>query len=135
MIKRKQTKAAPGTLGGGDYFRIVVRPKEQFVTFRYHDVGREGHIQRLSGKRPSGSWDTQAWLISKEDAHIRGERLIADTDKAQEVIESLASKPRHIEGDIFEAEDQSSKAQRLHWETVAHRIRLKLGKNKQSEQV
>src|SRR5437588_12554465 len=71
-------RAKPGTKGGGDYFRIVVRPKEEFTTFRYHDVGGPGHIQRLAGKRESGSWDTQAWLISKQDAHIENETLIAD---------------------------------------------------------
>ncbi len=63
-----RARAKPGTKGGGKYYRIVVRPKEEFVTFRYHDVGRPGHVQRLAGKRSSGSWDDQSWLISKEDA-------------------------------------------------------------------
>ncbi len=66
-------RAKPGTKGEGDYYRIVVRPKEEFTTFRYHDVGDKGHIIRLAGKRSSGSWDTQAWLISKGDAHVIGE--------------------------------------------------------------
>jgi hypothetical protein len=65
-----RARAKPGAVGQGDYYRIVVRPKEQFTIFRYHDVGQPGHIQRLAGKRSSGSWDDQAWLISKEDAHI-----------------------------------------------------------------
>jgi len=49
---RKRAKA--GTTGEGDYFRIVVRPKEEFTTFRHHDVGEKGHILRLAGKRSSG---------------------------------------------------------------------------------
>ncbi len=99
-------RAKPGAKGKGDYFRIVVRPKEEFTTFRYHDVGEKGHIIRLAGKRSSGSWDTQAWLISKNDAHIEGDTLIADTADSKEVIEALKSKPMHIKGDIFKAQDR-----------------------------
>jgi hypothetical protein len=99
-------RAKPGTKGEGDYFRIVVRPKEEFNTFRYQDVGEKGHILRLAGKRPSGSWDTQVWLISKEDAHIEGDTLVANTEDARRVIEALGSKPKHVKGDIFEAKDR-----------------------------
>lgn len=59
-----RSRAKPGTTGEGEYYRVVVRPKEEFVTFRTHDVGRPGGIERLAGKRSSGSWDDQAWLIS-----------------------------------------------------------------------
>jgi len=99
-------RAKPGTKGEGDYFRIVVRSKDEFVTFRNQDIGEPGHIQRLAGKRSSGSWDTQTWLISKKDAHIEGNRLIPDTDDAREVIEQLGSEPKHIKADIFEAKDR-----------------------------
>src|SRR5947199_8221176 len=61
----------PGTAGGGEFYRIVVRPKSEFVTFRTQDVGKPGGIERLAGKRPSGSWATQAWLVSKQDAHVK----------------------------------------------------------------
>src|SRR5512135_3777432 len=77
-------RAKPGTKGEGDYYRIVVRPKEEFSTFRYHDIGQKGHLQRLAGKRSSGSWDTQAWLISKEDAHLSGDTLVPDTNEARD---------------------------------------------------
>ena len=99
-------RAKPGTKGEGDYFRIVVRPKEDFTTFRYHDVGEKGHILRLAGKRRSGSWDTQVWLIGKDDAHIEGDTLVADTDDARRVIEALGTKPKHVKGDVFEAKDR-----------------------------
>ena len=42
-------RAKPGTKGEGDYFRIVVRSKDEFATFRYQDVGEKGHILRLAG--------------------------------------------------------------------------------------
>lgn len=99
-------RAKPGTTGEGEYFRIVVRPNDDFTTFRYHDIGEKGHILRLAGKRNSGSWDTQVWLISKEDAHLEGDTLVADTEDARKVIEALATKPEHVKGDIFEAKDR-----------------------------
>ena len=74
--------------------------------FRYHDVGEKGHILRLAGKRSSGSWDTQVWLISKDDAHIEGDTLVADTDDARSLIDALGSKPKHVKGDVFEAKDR-----------------------------
>jgi len=114
MTPRKRTaaqpegrkRAKPGTKGEGAYFRIGVRSKEQFTTFRYHDVGEKGHILRLAGKRSSGSWDTQVWLIGKDDAHIEGDTLVADTDDARSLIEDLGSKPKHVKGDVFEAKDR-----------------------------
>ena len=96
-------RARPGVKGEGDFFRIIVRPKEEFITFRNQDVGKPGHIQRLSGHRKSGSWDTQAWLISKEDAHIENNKLIPDTEDAKEVLAELGSEPVYVKGDIFEA--------------------------------
>lgn len=101
-----RSRSKPGTTGEGHYFRVVVRPKEQFVTFRNHDIGDPGHVQRLAGKRSSGSWDTQAWLISKDDAHIENERLVPDTDDARGILEKLGSEPKHVKADIFEAKDR-----------------------------
>jgi hypothetical protein len=98
-------RAKPGSTGEGDYFRIILRPKEEFTTFRIQDVGEKGHIQRLAGKRSSGSWDTHAWLISKSDAHLAGDTLVADNVDSRRLLESLGSKPRRVKGDIFEAKD------------------------------
>ena len=96
-------RAKPGTKGGGEYYRIIVRPKDEFTSFRYQDVGEKGHILRLAGKRSSGSWDTHAWLISKDDAHIEGDTLVADIEDAKSLIETLGSIPRHVKEDVFEA--------------------------------
>lgn len=99
-------RAKPGSQGEGDYYRIVVRDKEDFTTFRTHDVGDKGHILRLAGKRSSGSWDTQTWLISKDDAHIVGNTLVPDTEDAKQLVASLGSQPIHVTGDIFKAKDR-----------------------------
>src|SRR5499426_4865312 len=96
-------RAKPGTTGRGEYFHIEVRPKREFTTFRTQDVGERGGIQRVAGKRGSGSWDTQKWLISKDEAHMEGERLVPNTKEAREVLKTLGSKPTHISGDRFKA--------------------------------
>lgn len=99
-------RAKPGNAGGGEFFHIQVRPKQEFKAFRTQDVGKKGGIERVSGRRASGSWDTQKWLISKEFAHLDGHRLIADTDDAREILEMLGSTPEHIRGDRFKAQDR-----------------------------
>jgi hypothetical protein len=105
-------RAKPGTKGEGEYYRIVVRPKEEFETFRYHDVGSPGHIQRLAGKRPSGSWATQAWLVSKQDAHIDHDRLVPDNKEVKDLLDKLASPPEHLKEDIFTAKDRRNVPER-----------------------
>lgn len=99
-------RAKPGTTGEGEYYRIVVRPKEDFTTFRNQDVGEPGGLERISGRRSSGSWATQAWLINKEDAHIEGTTLVPDSDAAKKLLKTLGSMPVHEKGDIFTAKDR-----------------------------
>ncbi len=106
------TRKKPGTTGEGDYYRIIVRQKNQFTMFRYHDVGKKSHIQRLSGKRPSGSWGTQAWLIHKTDAHRTNGSLVPDSSDAKRVLQTLGSKPKHVKGDIFQAKDRPNVPER-----------------------
>src|SRR5207247_5002844 len=93
----------PGTGGTGEYFHVGVRPKENFVTFRTQDVGDPGHVQRVAGKRQSGSWDTVKWLISKEDAHVEAGKLVPDTEEVRDVLAKLGSEPVQVKGDVFEA--------------------------------
>jgi hypothetical protein len=102
-IKKDHTRKKPGSTGKGDYYHIEVRPKSEFVSFRTQDVGRKGHIQRVAGKRSSGSWSTAKWLIGKEDAHVQGSKLIPDTKDAKEVIKQLGSQPVRVIGDQFKA--------------------------------
>ncbi len=103
------SQAKPGTKGRGDYYRIVVRPSEQFTIFRTQDVGQPGKLQRLAGKRRSGTWATQAWLVSKGAAHVEGNRLIADSKDAKDLLSKLGSEPVQEKGDVFAAKDQPKK--------------------------
>src|SRR5262245_35820972 len=96
-------RAKPETTGKAEYYHIEVRPKKEFTTFRTQDVGERGGIQRVAGKRGSGSWDTQKWLISKDEAHVEGEKLVPDTKDARDVLKTLGSKPTHVSGDRFKA--------------------------------
>lgn len=101
-----QGRAKPGSKGTGNYYRIIVRPKVQFITFRHQDVGERGHLLRLAGKRTSGSWDTHAWLISKKDAELKNDKLVPKSQDAKELLENLGSTPVHENGDIFKAKDR-----------------------------
>jgi len=98
----------PGATSTGKFYRIVVRPKSEFTSFRNQDVGKSGHIERLAGKRSSGSWDTQTWLISKTDALVKNKTLVGMTDDTKRLISQLSSKPRQIKGDIFEAKPKKN---------------------------
>src|SRR5687767_4056150 len=89
-----RSRKRPGTTGEGKFFRIEVRPKSEFVTFRNQDVGKPGGIERLAGKRESGSWSTVSWLISKDFAHVEGDRLIPDHPDAKELLEELGATPK-----------------------------------------
>ncbi len=111
MATTKQ-RAKPGAQGGGEFYRIELRPKSEFVIFRYHDVGDKGHLERLAGQRPSGSWATEAWLVSKDDAHIEGGKLVPDSADAKDLLGKLGSEPVHIKGDIFKAKDRRNVPER-----------------------
>lgn len=99
MAKRK----LPGTTGKGKFYRIEVRPKSEFKIFRVQDVGRKGGLERLAGKRPSGSWGTVSWLISKDDAHTERGRLIIDDKKAKLALKQIRGPIIHVKGDVFKA--------------------------------
>lgn len=99
-----RSRAKPGRSGGGDYFHIEVRDKRQFSSFRTQDVGKPGGIQRVAGRRNSGSWDTVKWLIAKDRAHVSdGGRLVPDRQDARKVLNMLGSTPRHVTGSYFRA--------------------------------
>jgi hypothetical protein len=93
----------PGSGGKGNYYHVEVREGRDFETFRTQDVGDPGHLQRVSGRRASGSWATVKWLIGKEDAHVEDSKLVGDTRDAKELIKKLRSRPVQIRGDRFEA--------------------------------
>lgn len=107
-----QRRRTPGSRGEGDYYHVEVRPSDGFITFRTQDVGDPGHVQRVAGKRESGSWATVKWLIGKSDAHVSGDTLVGDTKDARDVIKRLGSKPLKKKGDIFEAKPRRNVPER-----------------------
>ena len=105
-------RAKPGAVGGGEYYRIVVRPRSEFVSFRTQDVGEPGGLLRVAGRRSSGSWATQAWLVDKRMAHVEGDYLVADAPEAKDLLMKLRSVPVHEKGDIFSARDRRNVPER-----------------------
>ena len=98
-----RARKKPGTGGKGKFYRVVVRPKSEFTSFRNHDVGKKGHVERLAGRRSSVSWATHAWLISKTEATVKGDTLVGKSKDVRDVLAKLRRKPKKTRGDIFEA--------------------------------
>src|SRR3990172_7997525 len=101
-------RAKPGSSGKGRFYHIQVRPKAQFARFRVQDIGARGGIERVSGQRSNGSWDTVKWLVEKTHAHIHGGRLIPDTAEARKLLRSLGSAPVRTTGDRFRAKPRTN---------------------------
>ena len=113
----------PGSGGQGNYYHIEVRDGGDFETFRTQDVGDPGHLQRVSGKRASGSWATVKWLIGKEDAHVEDGKLVGDTRDAKDLLKKLRSRPVQIPGDRFEAKPRRNVPERSKPTTAQTRAR------------
>lgn len=112
MTKRQRTLAQPqgrgrkkpGTTGGGKFYRIEIRPKGQFTSFRTQDVGKKGGLERVAGRRSSGRWATATWLVSKDRAHVKGGRLVIDDAKERASLAKAIRGPvTHVKGDVFKA--------------------------------
>ena len=99
MGKRK----SPGSTGKGKFYRIELRPKGQFSSFRVQDVGKKGGLERLAGQRKSGSWDTVSRLISKDKASVVNGHLKITGTKEKGVLKQIKGPIVHIKGDIFRA--------------------------------
>lgn len=104
----KKRRKAPGSTGKGKFYRIELRPKGEFKSFRVQDVGKKGGLERLAGHRPSrkgkaGSWDTVTWLIGKDKAHVERGHLKIDGAKDKSVLKQIKGPIVHVRGDIFHA--------------------------------
>jgi hypothetical protein len=117
-------RAKPGS-GGGKFFHIEVRPKADFMTFRTQDVGSRGGIERVAGKRSSGSWSTQKWLIAKDHAHIERGKLVADSADARKVLTLLGTTPVRIRADRFKAHDRPNVPERAKPTAAQRRARTR----------
>lgn len=112
MTKRQHSLAQPqgrgrmkpGASGKGHFYRIMVRPKDEFVSFRVQDVGKRGGLERLAGRRSSGSWDTVSWLVSKDAARVgpNGQLKITGA-KEKTALKQIRGPIMHVKGDIFRA--------------------------------
>lgn len=107
-MRTARKRARPGAKGTGRFFHIQVRPSSGFVRFRVQDTGARGGIERVSGQRGDGSWDTVKWLVEKTLAHARGGRLVGDTPEARKLLRSLGSAPLQTRGDRFRAKPRAN---------------------------
>lgn len=100
-----RSRKKPGTAGTGAFYRIEVRPKGSFTSFRTQDVGKKGGLERIAGRRSSGSWATATWLVSKKNAHvtIKGELVIDNKKERAALAKALRGKILHVKGDVFAA--------------------------------
>ncbi len=105
MAKRR----APGSTGKGKFYRIELRPKGQFKSFRTQDVGKKGGLERLAGHRATGSWDTVTWLIAKDKAIVVNGHLKITGEKDQSVLKQIKGPIVHVEGDIFHAHPRTAR--------------------------
>lgn len=118
MAPKKKVSAhkrrAPGTGPDALFYRIELRPSRDFAAFRTQDVGKKGGLERVAGKRPSGSWDTQAWLISKKSAHVtRAGQLVIDDPEEREAIENAVGGPiMQLKSGIFRAKPRKNVPER-----------------------
>lgn len=103
--KTVPARKKPGTRGSGEFYRIDIRPSGDFATFRTQDVGKKGGLERVAGKRKSGTWATVTWLVSKKHAHVTPSGLLV-IDNAKEkasLAKAISGKIVHKKGDIFSA--------------------------------
>jgi hypothetical protein len=127
-----RSRQKPGSGGSGNYYHVEVREGNEFETFRTQDVGDQGHLQRVAGKRPRGSWATVKWLISKEDAHVEDGKLVGDTKDAKDLLKKLRSRPVQIRGDRFESKPRRNVPERAKPTTAQQRARRQNIKKAQS---
>lgn len=130
----------PGSTGRGKFYRIEVRPKDQFTSFKTHDVGEKGRLERIAGRRQSGSWATVTWLIGKDAAYVSGAHQLVITDPgAQTVLKSIQEPIEYVRGDIFRAKprkniaekDKPTPAQKKAWsENIAKAQQARASKRK-----
>lgn len=105
MIEQNKDTADLGEKGTGNFYRVELLDADDFVTFRNHDVGGEGGLERVAAikKNDDGQeeWHTQAWLIEKNMAKDENGWLQPTHPDAKSLFDSFATKPRHIKGDMY----------------------------------
>lgn len=66
--------------------RVRLKDPGRYSQIRWHDVGREGHTERLSGKsKRTGHWETIGWRFRIEDlmtSHYHKEMFVSSLTQA-----------------------------------------------------
>jgi hypothetical protein len=120
-----RSRKLPGTTGKGRFYRIEVRPKGQFTSFRNQDVGKRGGLERLAGRRTSGSWDTVSWLVEKSKARRAGNTLVITDSKAKTALKQIRGPIRHVKGDVFRAHPRRNVPERAKPTVAERRARIR----------
>jgi hypothetical protein len=86
----------------GSYYRIIVRPREDFKSFKSETPTINNTIQQINGKNAEGQWSTQSWLIHKDGAHIDSGKLVPDNKAVRRLLQVLDGHVVHIKDDVFQ---------------------------------
>jgi signal transduction histidine kinase len=122
-----RARKKPGTTGKGHFYRIMVRPKSEFVTFRVQDVGEKGGLERVAGKtlRLMSELATQAEPIDDTLRDMQAEILRMDhlTKMLLDVSQFDAGRVRLDRKlfDLAEVVANAAGARHAHQGTVAFR--------------
>lgn len=88
----KQRKAVMANLSKrksrSKYYRIRVEDPKKFKKFRTQDFGRKGHTLRIAGKT-DGKWKTQAYRVEKDDAYVKGKKLVGRDAKTKKTLAGI----------------------------------------------
>lgn len=97
----RRTKNLENRFEEGTYYRIIMRPRSNFVSVRSETPTGLNKIQQINGKAPNGQWSTQSWLVRKDGARIENEVLIGDTKAIRSLLKALNGIVQRTKGDEF----------------------------------
>ena len=66
-------------------------------------------MERIVGKRSSGSWDTATWLVEKNRAHVdKSGKLIIDDPQDKTALKQIRGPIMHKKGDVSTAKPRKN---------------------------
>lgn len=99
-ITERRTKKIP-RFEKGQYYRIVVRPRDSFTAFKSEPMSDDGMLQQIHGRLPNKKWTTHAWLVDQKGANKKGSTLVGTTASVTHLFRVLNKKITHVEDDIY----------------------------------
>ena len=85
----------------GQYFIIIIRPRDEFVKFKSDPVSGEGMLQQIHGQNSKKQWSTQSWLISKEGATVNKGKLVSTSHHVSKLLRAIGGKITKLSDDTF----------------------------------